>query len=48
MKPSSRCGNVAQALSLLLASGCLAVATAALAQPETSGTITKLTTIDVP
>ena len=48
MKPSSRCETVAQSLSLLLASGYLAVSTAALAQTETSGTITKLTTIDVP
>ena len=48
MKSPSRCENVAQSLSLLLASGCLAVATAALAQTETADTITKLTTVDVP
>jgi dienelactone hydrolase len=48
MKSPSRCENVAQSLSLLLASGCLAVATTAPAQTETASTITQLTTVDVP
>ena len=48
MKLPSRCGNVAQSVSLLLVSGCLCgIASTALAQTEAAATITKLTTVDV-